>query len=137
MFDKLKDKLFISAEINEDNTVIKLTEKSGDLYYLMATGDCCSETWMENVTGTKDLLNNEILEVKGTDLGEAPGTRQDYDQKYSFIIKTKKGNFEIEYRNSSNGYYGGSMDLAIFSNDKWDSYYKPTGDEVYKELRDF
>ncbi len=36
-------------------------------------------------------------------------------QIYKTTLKTDKGDCDVEYRNSSNGYYGGSLDLTHLS----------------------
>jgi hypothetical protein len=43
-------------------------------------------------------------------------TRQDVDLIYGVDIDTEKGSALFEFRNSSNGYYGSSIDLA---SDHW------------------
>jgi len=50
---------------------------------------------------------NKINETSET----RDGTRQEVDEVDFITFVTDKGYFDIEFRNSSNGYYGGSMDL--------------------------
>lgn len=80
----------------------------GDIAYL-AVGDCCSESWFYHVLGADVLINARVLDVKEIPMGQADDgySRQDSDQLYCIKITTDKGMADIEFRNSSNGYYGG------------------------------
>lgn len=44
-------------------------------------------------------------------------TRQKYDEAYGYKIFTDKGQADIIFRNSSNGYYGGSLDDVVIDVD--------------------
>lgn len=49
-----------------------------------------------------------MLVAEDLELGKAP-VEDEYLQFYGFKIQTQKGDVVIEYRNSSNGYYGGNL----------------------------
>lgn len=56
-----------------------------------------------------------VEEIAMPNLGNVDGVyRQDCDcvEYYGLKITTDKGRAVIDYRNNSNGYYGGSLELA-------------------------
>lgn len=99
-----------SLELSSNKYDLTLKTDKGDVV-LFCYADCCSDTWIEHLETPK--LPATILSVDEKDLSECTpdGTRQEFDQKYSTILKTSQGDFEIEFRNSSNGYYGGSLEV--------------------------
>ena len=73
--------------------------------------DCCSSTWIAHVEGVDRLIGGTVVSVEDIPM---PGNneRDDderYIQFYGLAIKTDKGTAVIDYRNESNGYYGGSI----------------------------
>jgi len=77
-------------------------------------GDCCSETWFADIVGRDNLIPNEIIGVRFLSVPsvEDNRSRQDVDDFYGVRLSTSKGDCDIIYRNSSNGYYGGSSSLS-------------------------
>jgi hypothetical protein len=71
-------------------------------------GDCCSETWVENIE--LPGFPAKVLAVENLDMPDL-GSPNDYDviEYYGCKITTDKGDIVIDYRNSSNGYYGGNL----------------------------
>ncbi len=83
--------------------------------HLEALGDCCSESWFYHVLGVKALLGHTITDIEIVkDDAEPPDTfsRQDYDRIYGVNFRTTGGMVDVEFRNSSNGYYGGWLDAV-------------------------
>ena len=75
----------------------------------MVDADCCSHTWVESIElpalgfpfvigAIEDLELNADLDTQGGEL-----------EFYGAKIVTDKGDMIIDYRNESNGYYGGSI----------------------------
>jgi hypothetical protein len=102
-----------SFNLTPSGKTVTLHTTKGDVT-LECGADCCSESWIEHLSIPK--LPATILSIEDKDFGrcDSDGTRQEYDQKYSTILKTDQGDFEIEYRNSSNGYYGGWLELRDY-----------------------
>lgn len=79
-----------------------------------AYGDCCSTSWFEHVSGIDFLVGHTVQSVEDISLPEItdPKELSDHEclQQYGYRITTDKGYFLVEMRNSSNGYYGGSVD---------------------------
>jgi hypothetical protein len=122
--------------INEDQSIIlfqhgnlELAQKNPQWYKVKFTGyktdgDCCSETWFADIIGVKNLIRDRREEVIGIEKLDLPApednrNRQDVDQAYGYRLKTKKGDCDIIFRNSSNGYYGGDIYLDTKTKE-WD-----------------
>lgn len=107
--EELIGQKILSLWVFRDTALIFETENG--FYVYVTYGDCCSESWFQDITGISSLINAIVLEVNEISLGEVDGTRQDVDQIYGVKIKTDKGWTDIVFRNSSNGYYGGYLDF--------------------------
>lgn len=78
-------------------------------------GDCCSSSWIEHLELPGDIEGATLLSVQDS----APITQShaDHDEAcgdsfievYNTAFKTDRGEIVLEYRNSSNGYYGGYL----------------------------
>lgn len=79
---------------------------------LLTEGDCCSHSWIYALTGVDNLVGQEILAVTNNYEVNAFDDDHDYIRVYTVDIKTRRGVFTIEFRNSSNGYYGGSIEVT-------------------------
>ena len=96
-----------------DRYVWRFVTDQGNMdYYCFA--DCCSESWVNHVESIDALIGHKVLGVEEFDmfgmLGVEPEpTKQEVDQVMFHRITTDKGVCVIEFRNSSNGYYGGSF----------------------------
>lgn len=80
-----------------------------------AYGDCCSESWFADITGLDNLRGQTVVGVRILDVDLPEGdtrTRQEWDQVYGYRLSTRKGDCDIIFRNSSNGYYGGELLLV-------------------------
>lgn len=107
--------------INSTKNTLMLQTDFGDVY-LNAVGDCCSQSWFEHISGVKNVIGGQITEEANLELVDClkrvENDEFDVDKYYSTVIKTDKGALELEYRNNSNGYYGGW--LAIDSDEYGD-----------------
>lgn len=76
-----------------------------------AYGDCCSRTWIENVDGAEQLLGTVVSvdDIPSTADVVEESAYGDVTSYYGCKITTDKGFAVIDYRNESNGYYGGSL----------------------------
>ena len=75
--------------------------------------DCCSETWFADILGPASLIGQRVVAIEDVPLANynvGDGRcRQEEDEVYGHRLATAKGYTDIIYRNSSNGYYGGSL----------------------------
>ena len=80
---------------------------------LLAEGQCCSISWFESIDDPAALLGT-IYAIRHLDLPhrDSPDPTNDDGESesrayYGLKISTEKGSAVIDYRNDSNGYYGG------------------------------
>lgn len=94
-----------------------------------ADGDCCSYSWIEGLDTPAYLLGT-VLSVEDINMPGEEYSEEDYEylQFYGCRITTDKGQCVIDYRNSSNGFYGG--DLCWSDEDFYGGVY---GQNVSKE----
>lgn len=107
-----KYEIIIDITVSQDKKYLYLhTNKGKHIYY--AEGDCCSNSWIEHIDDPKSFIGSKIIETIEMNNGNAISTEEidccDVIKSYQTCIKTNKGDFHIEYRNSSNGFYGGYL----------------------------
>lgn len=116
-WDELVGRVLLSARMDGDDVVLRFAD--GTKRY-RPEGDCCSESWVEHLTvpdlgrGSKVLRVSESDGVDATPAEKAStDASRDYPtdclRVYHTAIATERGEVVIEYRNDSNGYYGGSL----------------------------
>lgn len=95
---------------------LRFDTTEGPVTYI-TSGDCCSETWFADITGVFALIGGKVMKVEEINMNsfkynlDDGRCRQDCDQAYGYKIVTTKGMADIIFRNSSNGYYGGEIEL--------------------------
>lgn len=93
-----------------DKEAIKFVTTDGEIV-ARCHADCCSSTWIAAIENT--VREFPALVTAAADIEDGlPETvendpEHDYLQFYGFKVTTDKGVIVIDYRNSSNGYYGG------------------------------
>lgn len=100
----------------DDQSFLAFYHPDGTCTSYDAVGDCCSETWFADITGVDCLLGHTVLSVEEMEMPDFDEdtdkrSRQEYDDIYGIKIITDKGYVDIVFRNSSNGYYGGWLEL--------------------------
>src|SRR5688572_21264250 len=110
--EKLIGETLVSAAIVNDQFVIE-TDKRVQVYDV--EGDCCSYSWVEHITVPDFAIGKTITKVD--DSGNIVSDHGEHDDGgeiavYNSFIRTDGGDVVLEYRNSSNGYYGGYMTLV-------------------------
>ncbi len=105
--------------LNDKKTKLEITA-DGKEYKFGVRGDCCSESWIEYLTVPKNSINSRIMSVKNSELVSNKKDKKhckrcgqsDHLQVYQTLINTERGTIVLEYRNDSNGYYGGYIVVA-------------------------
>lgn len=116
--------------VNEDQSLLKFTLDDGEQVLIYETeGDCCSETWFADILFGHNFFGKIVTEVSELDVPEwldnlltnDGRTRQEYDRVYGYQVvcgstssykyASNGSSCDIIFRNSSNGYYGGSCSL--------------------------
>lgn len=101
--------------VSDDQRLIRFFLDQGVEVVARTEGDCCSNTWIEEVLDVEQGLNSPVRAVEDLALPEALRypTRHDYYEEemryYGCAIRTANGRMLIAYRNSSNGHYGGHL----------------------------
>src|SRR5262245_35044661 len=88
----------------------------GDSLTYAATGDCCSRSWIEQISDAQNLIGEVVLDIEDIELPNPDPQPAKYEclAVYGHAIKTAKGICQIEHRNDSNGYYGGSLEPSSY-----------------------
>jgi hypothetical protein len=128
----LVGKKITAVYLAEDGCAIKFDIEGGKPIIARAYGDCCSYTWIEYVETPEHLLGT-VQSVKDLALDKPDAERDEnegeYIQYYGCKISTEKGSCLLDYRNSSNGYYGGNLEWPGDFN-----HYGPHSKETWKKL---
>ena len=89
--------------LHNTHEIVKFIIKDKDPVVYKTHDDCCSETWVEEFFNIGALLDATVNRVEEIPLGKKKTCL------YGYRIYTDKGTSTIVFRNSSNGYYGGSI----------------------------
>jgi hypothetical protein len=113
VFGDLINKTIQAICLNEDKTEVAFVDTEGNIHGFYSEGDCCSHSWIEHMSGVAALLGNQITGGEEREIDDdAHIFWKDDDYRiivYGIQLRTAKGYFDLEFRNSSNGYYGGQM----------------------------
>lgn len=123
MANKLLGKTIIDVKIAADKQAMLFVDDSGNEFVARTDADCCSYTWIESVEMPALGLPFKILDILDLDmpdLGDLPNC--DVVSYYGAKIITDKGDMVIDYRNDSNGYYGGDMVWPL-TDDEYNYFY--------------
>ena len=116
--NNLVGKRILSVAIVGDE--LHFTPNDGPVIKYRTEADClCAHTWWESIDNEDALDNAVVISTENCDMPEEPedpGEPEDPDdytviKYYGVKIHTDKGDCTIDFRNSSNGYYGGSYAL--------------------------
>ncbi len=136
---ELVGKKVLKIEIDSERQWYLRFTTDDEVICYVTCSDCCSESWVYALTGLKSILGYSsakeikegdefysaeevrqsvpvivkclpVIERQHEDDGK---TRQNSDILYRYtLITTNYGFTDIEFRNSSNGYYGGSLEIC-------------------------
>ena len=103
-------KTITAFDMSNDRKAMRFVVADGDPVVVLCEGDCCSETWVEHVSLPARGFPALVLEaddIEMPDLGEMPD--REVVVYYGFKVTTDKGEMVVDYRNESNGFYGGNL----------------------------
>lgn len=117
----------------ESSSTIKLVSADGDILTLHLEGDCCSSSFFDDnsVMDVQSLLGERLMDVTTEawscptpDLnGDCPCAPYDGGdtQHSALIIKTDRQSISVLWRNESNGYYSGYLEMNMNGTeiDRW------------------
>jgi hypothetical protein len=105
------------TEVHMDEEYLVFLTESGKFIGFEVYGDCCSWSYFHDFVGLdKLLMNGPVKEFNVLDLSDQDFSKDwDYVQCYGYELVTEHELWGdqttvFSFRNSSNGYYGGSMD---------------------------
>ncbi len=108
----LTGKVITNIEIAEDRQAIRFVLADGELI-VNVDADCCSYSWVEHVELPALGFPATVVSIEDIDMPDGSSssfhTAADVLAYYGCKIVTDRGEIVIDYRNDSNGYYGGSL----------------------------
>ncbi len=123
-FDELIGNKILGIFRNDDRTALSFDTDGGRIGYY-ADGDCCSSSWFEHFSGIETLIGHtisEIIEHEDVTLADddpLKGKETDVEAKYGWTFTTQRGRADLDMRNDSNGYYGGSVERTGDGSPSW------------------
>ena len=107
----LPGKTITRVKLAEDRKAIKFVLQDGGSVVAKTDGECCSNSWIEHVSLPAGGFPATVLSEEEVDMPNVPNDNPygDVTRRYGFKLVTDKGYFELEFRNESNGYYGGNL----------------------------
>jgi hypothetical protein len=114
-FSNILNRKLSSVELTKDKESIVFRFESGAPRAFGVEGECCSHSWIEHLDMPTDIHGATLLSVEdgagvpwdGHECNPAcgHGSLAVYNTKF----RTDRGDIVLEYRNDSNGYYGGYL----------------------------
>jgi len=107
-------KTLTGMKIADDRQALLFQTTDGDMEVLV-DADCCSYTWVEHIELPALGFPALVTAVEDLDLPQEPVKPSAFVKEYEVPafygckISTDRGDIVIDYRNDSNGYYGGSL----------------------------
>lgn len=133
VFRELIGKTIYAFHLNENRDELFFMTGTNEWMKYDAYGDCCSQSWFEHVDSPSNGAMN-VLEVLERDMPEGRSDPEhDCLRFYGWSLVTTCGYFDIEMRNSSNGYYGG--DVLFSGNESPDSVRKHLKEKAEAEAK--
>lgn len=114
-FDNMRGRSLRRVSLSRDKTKITFEFEDGFKRSFGVSGDCCSDSWIEHLEQPKDVSGAIVVEVVHADIDafdkkdEETGLFSEYIQVYNTTFHTTRGDIVLEFRNSSNGFYGGYL----------------------------
>jgi hypothetical protein len=128
----LGGKTIAAINVAADKEAIQFILADGSTVIARCDADCCSHTFIESIEAPAFGFPATVVKAVELDWDKEPLSDEEYEclQFYGFKIETDKGDIVIDYRNSSNGYYGGSL---VWPDDESYFYGGVHGQNISKE----
>lgn len=107
MANALVGKKLASIQISSDREALRFICEDGEVI-ARCDADCCSHTWVEAIENSASLPA-VVVSVEDIDLNTDADDQAGELAFYGCKITTDRGHIVIDYRNESNGYYGGNL----------------------------
>ena len=120
-YGRLFNRPLLAVKLHTDREQLDFEFEDGSVVSYLAYDDCCSFTWIEHLEQPIDLRGAVITGVDEPPIEDRECTPEkqcnsptgDHAHEcvacYRTVFHTDKGDIDVEYRNDSNGYYGGDL----------------------------
>lgn len=138
MANALIGKIITEMKIAQDKQALLFITPEGPIQAIV-DGDCCSHSWIESVELPVNGFPATVTAAEGIPMPDLGNGDAECRQYYGYKLTTDKGNIIIDYRNDSNGYYGGSILFPDADPKAYNSYYggvdgQNASDEKWQEI---
>lgn len=123
--EKLIGEQIVGIDVSDGDDSLRFRIEEGEPVVWTVDGDCCSHSWWHDAYSLGQLRGSTVRSVSSLDLPD-PADQLDEDghtgeciQAYGMVIVTDRGAAQLVFRNSSNGYYGGSCHDGVDTGHKW------------------
>jgi hypothetical protein len=110
--EKLLNRPLDSVVLEKNGELITFYFLDGSAESFAVEGDCCSHSWIEHLEMPNDVKGASITEISETqESNDKLSHTEGYEEVVNYYTKfsTQAGDIVLEYRNDSNGYYGGYL----------------------------
>lgn len=126
---ELKGKVVKDCRISPDKDALVFVLEDETPMAFETYGDCCSKSWIEHVEIGYGPWPARISRTRDRRILGYAHSDHDWLQVYAVDVLTEgqggsSGQFVIEYRNASNGYYGGSIQATREIPAGWETWPK-------------
>lgn len=120
MSNVLEGKTVERVWLAKDRLAMRFDVMEGPPIIARADADCCSYTWIEGID-MPDVLLGTVRAVEDIPMPDL-GSPDEYGviAYYGCRITTERGVCVIDYRNESNGYYGGWIHWSVLDGEGYD-----------------
>ena len=107
------------VKVDADSIGATITFENDQEMKLVLEGDCCSHSYFQDVKQFDELVDSVVLEIDevsgpSSEAIEAIDTSDQECVSWHFLIfKTDRGHVTIDWRNDSNGYYDGTVNIGL------------------------
>lgn len=106
------DKPLHKVSLNDAKNMVTFYFQDGTVAEFGVEGDCCSHSWIEELTVPESVEGLIPVDVEDYCFGQEWLEPEEYTlrQSYKTVFRLSNGeSITLEYRNDSNGYYGGFL----------------------------
>jgi hypothetical protein len=106
------DRPLYSVTLNDAKDTVTFTFQDGGTVRYQVEGDCCSHSWIEHLEVPNEVNYRTLVSVEDVPMESEDVERDGWEviQSYRTVFRLDNGEaVTLEYRNSSNGYYGGYL----------------------------
>lgn len=111
-YNGMGNKPLYSVTLDDAKDTLSFNFQDGTRARFQVEGDCCSHSWIEELTVPESVNGLTLIEVQDYRQDQQWLEPEEYTlrQSYKTVFRLSNGEtITLEYRNDSNGYYGGYL----------------------------